>query len=126
MTVDSEAIFALAAHSDNDPRALEGLRGAMATAWLDERGPEVVYVARGVGRPLWLGEGRNEVFFASTRARARGRRALLRREAPQARGARGHAAHARGRRASCAASASARISSSPRPTRCRPCAPRRA
>ncbi|HST16218.1 MAG TPA: hypothetical protein VLK36_01005 [Gaiellaceae bacterium] len=67
MTVDSEAIFALAAHSDNDPRALERLRGAMATAWLDERRPEAVYLARGVGRPLWLGESRNEVFFASTR-----------------------------------------------------------
>src|SRR5246127_5708133 len=39
MTVDSEAIFALAAHSANDPRALESLRGAMATAWLDERQP---------------------------------------------------------------------------------------
>ena len=37
MTVDSEAIFAIAAHSRNDARALEQLRGAMATAWLDER-----------------------------------------------------------------------------------------
>src|SRR5215831_17110728 len=37
MTVDSEAIFALAAHSQNDPRALESLRGAMATAWIDAR-----------------------------------------------------------------------------------------
>ena len=37
MTVDSEAIFALAAHSRNDPRALEALDGAMATAWLDQR-----------------------------------------------------------------------------------------
>ncbi|MGH3001373.1 MAG: class II glutamine amidotransferase, partial [Gaiellaceae bacterium] len=35
MTVDSEAIFALAAHSENDPQALEALTGAMATAWLD-------------------------------------------------------------------------------------------
>ena len=67
MTVDSEAIFAEVAHSRNDPRALERLRGAMATAWLDEREPEVVFLARGVGRPLWLGEGRSEVFFASTR-----------------------------------------------------------
>jgi len=67
MTVDSEAIFALAAHSANDPVALESLRGAMATAWLDEREPDVVFLARGVGRPLWLGEGRNEAFFASTR-----------------------------------------------------------
>jgi len=67
MTVDSEAIFALAAHSRNDARALEHLRGAMATAWVDEREPEVVYVARGSGRPLWLGEGRDCVFFASTK-----------------------------------------------------------
>ena len=67
MTVDSEAIFALAAHSRSDAHALETLRGAMATAWLDEREPRVVYVARGAGRPLWLGEGRDEVFFASTR-----------------------------------------------------------
>jgi glucosamine 6-phosphate synthetase-like amidotransferase/phosphosugar isomerase protein len=67
MTVDSEAIFALAAHSENDPRALEALTGAMATAWLDQREPGVVFVARGVGRPLWLGRGRHEIFLASTR-----------------------------------------------------------
>jgi glucosamine 6-phosphate synthetase-like amidotransferase/phosphosugar isomerase protein len=67
MTVDSEAIFALAAHSRNDARALEHLRGAMATGWLDEREPGVVFVARGSGRPLWLGEGRDGVFFASTK-----------------------------------------------------------
>ena len=58
MTVDSEAIFALAAHSQNDPRALEELAGSMATAWLDEREPGTVFAARGVGRPLWLGRGR--------------------------------------------------------------------
>ena len=68
MTVDSEAIFAVAAHSRNDPRALETLAGAMAAAWLDRREPETVFAARGVGRPLWLGEGRRELFFASTRA----------------------------------------------------------
>jgi glucosamine 6-phosphate synthetase-like amidotransferase/phosphosugar isomerase protein len=67
MTVDSEAIFAVAAHSENAARALESLRGAMATAWLDERRPDEVFLARGVGRPLWIGEGRHEVFFASTR-----------------------------------------------------------
>jgi glucosamine 6-phosphate synthetase-like amidotransferase/phosphosugar isomerase protein len=67
MTVDSEAIFALAAHSRNDPRALERLPGALATGWLDEREPDVVFVARGTGRPLWLGEGRGGVFFSSTR-----------------------------------------------------------
>jgi glucosamine 6-phosphate synthetase-like amidotransferase/phosphosugar isomerase protein len=59
MTVDSEAIFAEVAH--------HRLRGAMATAWLDEREPDLAFLARGVGRPLWLGEGRNEVFFASTK-----------------------------------------------------------
>ena len=67
MTVDSEAIFAIAAHSHSDPRALEALHGSMAAAWLDERQPEFVRVARGVGRPLWLGEGRDGAFFASTK-----------------------------------------------------------
>src|SRR6184192_2943772 len=67
MSVDSEAIFALAAHSQNDPRALEAIAGSMATAWLDQREPGTVFAARGVGRPLWLGRGRDEVFFASTR-----------------------------------------------------------
>src|SRR5437868_13693836 len=67
MTVDSAAIFALAAHSRNDPRALEALAGAMAAAWLDLREPGTVFAARGVGRPLWLGRGREEVFFGSTR-----------------------------------------------------------
>src|SRR3954471_19620871 len=67
MTVDSEAIFAIAAHSQNDARALEHRRGAMATGWLDEREPRVVFIARGSGRPLWIGEGREGVFFASTK-----------------------------------------------------------
>src|SRR6185437_5248715 len=68
MTVDSEAIFALAAHSRNEPHALEALLGSMATAWLDEREPGIVFAARGIGRPLWIGAGRHELFFASTRA----------------------------------------------------------
>jgi glucosamine 6-phosphate synthetase-like amidotransferase/phosphosugar isomerase protein len=68
MSVDSEAIFALAAHSHNDPRALESLAGSMASAWLDQREPGTLFAARGVGRPLWLGRGGHEVFFASTRA----------------------------------------------------------
>jgi glucosamine 6-phosphate synthetase-like amidotransferase/phosphosugar isomerase protein len=67
MTVDSEAIFALAAHSKNAPQALEALVGAMATAWLDEREAGSLFLARGIGRPLWLGTGRSEIFFASTR-----------------------------------------------------------
>jgi glucosamine 6-phosphate synthetase-like amidotransferase/phosphosugar isomerase protein len=67
MTVDSEAIFAIAAHSHSEPRALEALVGSMASAWLDEREPGTVFVARGVGRPLWLGAGKHELLFASTR-----------------------------------------------------------
>ena len=66
MTVDSEAIFALAAHSGSDAHALEALHGSMAAAWLDDREPELLYAARGVGRPLWLGEGNDGIFFAST------------------------------------------------------------
>src|SRR3954462_13834008 len=54
MSVDSEAIFALAAHSQNDPRALEAIAGSMATAWLDQREPGTVFAARGVRRPPWL------------------------------------------------------------------------
>ena len=67
MTVDSEAIFALADETHSDPRALEELRGSMAAAWIDERRPGTVFLARGVGRPLWLGEGRHAAVFASTR-----------------------------------------------------------
>ncbi len=67
MTVDSEVIFALAERSDSTARAFEQLHGSMATAWLDERAPELLHVARGVGRPVWIGRGRHELFFASTR-----------------------------------------------------------
>ena len=67
MTVDSEAIFALVEHESNRAKALEKLYGSMATAWVDEREPDVVFLARGIGRPLWIGEGRHELFFASTR-----------------------------------------------------------
>ena len=67
MSVDSEAIFALAAHSDNNPKAFEALVGSMATAWLDEREAGSVFLARGIGRPLWLGHARDAIFFASTK-----------------------------------------------------------
>jgi glucosamine 6-phosphate synthetase-like amidotransferase/phosphosugar isomerase protein len=67
MTVDSEAIFALVEASRGSSRVLERLRGSMATAWLDERLPHLLFVARSVGRPLWLGRARHEAFFASTR-----------------------------------------------------------
>ena len=68
MTVDSEAIFALAEESGSAPHAFEELHGAMAAAWLDEREPDTLFLARGVGRPLWVGTGNHELFFASTRA----------------------------------------------------------
>jgi glucosamine 6-phosphate synthetase-like amidotransferase/phosphosugar isomerase protein len=68
MSVDSEVIFALAEAARSDPRALEQLRGSMAAAWIDERDPAGFYLARGVGRPLWIGEGRHELAFASTKA----------------------------------------------------------
>jgi asparagine synthetase B (glutamine-hydrolysing) len=67
MTVDSEAIFALAEHAQGSPEALEELHGAMATAWLDERVSSTLYLARAVGRPLWVGSASKELFFASTR-----------------------------------------------------------
>jgi glutamine phosphoribosylpyrophosphate amidotransferase len=66
MTVDSEAVFAVAAHSRSDAGAFEVLYGTMAAAWLDERRPDVVHIGRGVGRPLWLGETREGILFAST------------------------------------------------------------
>jgi asparagine synthetase B (glutamine-hydrolysing) len=67
MTVDSEAIFAVAAHTGADPRALEALCGSMATAWLDERRERSLFLARGVGRPLWVGTCEDGLFFASTK-----------------------------------------------------------
>jgi hypothetical protein len=39
----------------------------MATAWLDEDREELL-LARGMGRPLWIGTSTQELFFASTRA----------------------------------------------------------
>ena len=68
MTVDSEAIFALVDARPGEAAAFEELRGAMATAWLDERDPAALFLARGVWRPLWIGRSRHDLFFASTRA----------------------------------------------------------
>ena len=67
MTVDSEAIFALADDASSRPGALEELHGSMAAAWLDDRDEETLFLARGIGRPLCIGEGPDELFFASTR-----------------------------------------------------------
>jgi hypothetical protein len=39
----------------------------MATAWLDE-GRQELLLARGMGRPLWIGTSTHELVFASTRA----------------------------------------------------------
>jgi hypothetical protein len=35
---------------------------------MDERRADVLFLARGVGRPLWVGRGEQEVLFASTEA----------------------------------------------------------
>ncbi|HEX2497053.1 MAG TPA: hypothetical protein VHK46_09485 [Gaiellaceae bacterium] len=67
MTVDTEAIFALVESLGANRETLEELHGSMATAWFDERQRGSVYLARGVGRPLWLGEGEEGIFFASTK-----------------------------------------------------------
>ena len=67
MTVDSEVIFALAQRArGRTRRALEQLYGSMATAWLDEERDELI-IARGIGRPLWIGTGEDVLLFASTR-----------------------------------------------------------
>jgi glucosamine 6-phosphate synthetase-like amidotransferase/phosphosugar isomerase protein len=67
MTVDSEAIFALVDEASSRAASLEELHGSMAAAWFDERDDEALFLARGIGRPLWIGEGGEELFFASTR-----------------------------------------------------------
>jgi glucosamine 6-phosphate synthetase-like amidotransferase/phosphosugar isomerase protein len=67
MTVDSEAIFALAEAAEGRPQAFEECRGSMAVSWLDERRPDTLFIARGTGRPLWVGACADGTFFASTR-----------------------------------------------------------
>src|SRR3954447_120693 len=67
MTVDSEIIFAIAERSrGRTAKAFEQLYGSMAAAWLDENRAELL-LARGMGRPLWVGLGKRELFFASTK-----------------------------------------------------------
>ena len=67
MSVDSEVIIALAERFGSRGETLEVLRGSMAAAWVDAREPGAVYLARGVGRPLWVGTAAEGVFFASTK-----------------------------------------------------------
>src|SRR5947208_65950 len=67
MAVDSEIIFALAERSRGcTARVLQELVGSMATAWLDEARPELI-LARGMGRPLWIGTTKGALVFASTK-----------------------------------------------------------
>lgn len=66
MTVDSEIIFAVAEATRSSAGGFEEFRGSMAAAWLDEREERLLYLARGTGRPLWIGTTRLELFFAST------------------------------------------------------------
>jgi glucosamine 6-phosphate synthetase-like amidotransferase/phosphosugar isomerase protein len=68
MTVDSEAIFALVdRYGHLDGEVFEELHGAMATGWLQVDEPDLLFLARGIGRPLWIGAGESELLFASTR-----------------------------------------------------------
>jgi amidophosphoribosyltransferase len=67
MSVDTEAIFALAEAFGSHGTTLEQLRGSMAAAWLHDSEPGAMYIARGAGRPLWVGSSDQGVFFASTK-----------------------------------------------------------
>ncbi len=68
MTVDSEAIFAALHHAHDPKRALETLQGSLACGWLDASMPDRVFLARGYGRPLWIGKSLHgsAVMWAST------------------------------------------------------------
>ena len=69
MTVDSEAIFALAEAAGGDRAALEELRGSMADR-LARRAPPETRLSRPRRRPAALDSApaRHELFFASTKA----------------------------------------------------------
>jgi glucosamine 6-phosphate synthetase-like amidotransferase/phosphosugar isomerase protein len=67
MSVDTAAIFALADAFGSTGSMLEELCGSMASAWVDSREPGIVYVARGVARPVWVGTAAEGIFFASTK-----------------------------------------------------------
>ncbi len=66
MTVDSEVIFAVAEATRSSARRFDDFRGSLAAAWLDERQAKLLFLARGTGRPLWVGTARRELLFAST------------------------------------------------------------
>ena len=69
--------------------ALEELQGAMAAAWIDERAPTPLHLARGVARPLWIGRAPPRAVLRLDEGRARGRRGRAAADAPQAGGLRG-------------------------------------
>ena len=98
MTVDSEAIFALMELRRHRPsRARRAAR--CDGRRLDGRArPVVLYLARGVARPLWIGRTGHRSLLRVDTARARDRRGGPARAALPDRGARGPAAPGRRRR----------------------------
>ena len=124
MTVDSEAIFALAEHAQGSPEALEELHGAMATAWLDERVSSTLFLAR-ARRPAALGRKQEQGAVLRLDARrARGARVDAAADAAQARGRRRHAAPRSRTAVSPQRTASCPTARMSRRRSCRPCAPR--
>jgi glucosamine--fructose-6-phosphate aminotransferase (isomerizing) len=67
MTVDSEAIFMLLDSVPSYAEAFSQLIGSYSVAFFDRDAKESLYLARGRGRPLVVGEGDGFVLFASTR-----------------------------------------------------------
>lgn len=67
MTVDSEAIFMLADVTGSNVSIFDELVGSYATAWFDERHPELLHIARGRARPLVLAQAPGVTIAASTR-----------------------------------------------------------
>ena len=98
MTVDSEAIFALAERRAERRRA----RSRSCTArwrppgWTSAA-PDVVYLARGVGRPLWVGSGARGLLRLDAATRSRSSSATLRHDPAQAEVSEGRLVRARGR-----------------------------
>ena len=69
--VDSEAIVAVIRHAhmkgESITHALERVEGRMATAWIDDREPNILHMARGSASPLAVAmTPKGSVIFAST------------------------------------------------------------
>lgn len=67
MTVDSEAVFMLLDSMPTYAEAFAQLVGSYSVAFFDRDARQSLYIARGRGRPLVVGEGDGVVLFASTR-----------------------------------------------------------